>query len=45
MLYMQNDPNPNPSRPRDRERVTGNNNWYHPTSGVMQMLHFDWLRY
>ena len=24
-----------------------NNNrvWYHPTSGLMQILHFDWLRY
>ena len=21
------------------------NNWYHPTSGLMQILHFDWLRY
>ena len=19
--------------------------WYHPTSGLMQILHFDWLRY
>ena len=22
-----------------------NHYWYHPTSGLMQMLHFDWVRY
>ena len=22
-----------------------NNNWYHPTSGLMEILHFNWLHY